>query len=537
MKIRLAGIALLALFFVEERVAAQSYTGKPTLPIIEPVLPKITEMTVKGKERTLAPDELSPLDIALYQHFQRNNAPDEIIALERYGIGLGIGGNELIEVVIRAGKAELRRYPDDCPFRYFHRDLSDGEIKELRQFITDKGIDKLSGDGDDCIQDHYYVHLTPRGGLRLRMRSPFDLMDTEELPTNHPSRVYAKLVELFARLADPERLQIRYFGTRLPVGLEVLFAHPNQEVYMVWTKGDDVRVLVCEPRSILPRSRWRSLRNGKLGMDVEAPEGFPPPSDRWCNGWDRANSFGLENTTDQSQPWQTVWGKKAIRGGCIDEKTSGTWICEAGKRPKRLFDVAIEHQLVSPDGHWLVGTLDKNLVCYDLVKRAIVRINGYEPINAFEAIYYLPVQKQVLLLGPGKQRLREPLSPGYGGWLPATYRLLDPATGKTREVEERGDLGCLRQSMHHPFQPTDQSGVIWIANSDTYFTWLGRFDTKLLRFRKQIIIDLLQFDGNDFWIDEPAKKIYVVFRGHLLRFPLPESVLKDWPKGQAWRGD
>ena len=104
----------------------------------------------------------------------------------------------------------------------------------------------------------------------------------------------------------------------------------------------------------------------------------------------------------QCEPWQVNWGNKTIYGGRLNSREWGTWICEEGHEPKRLLEGAIAHQLVTPDNHWLVGTIDKKLICFDLIKRKMSPIEDAEAVNSFYAIDYLPTQKQVLLVCPGK---------------------------------------------------------------------------------------------------------------------------------------
>ena len=295
----------------------------------------------------------------------------------------------------------------------------------------------------------------------------------------------------------------------------------------MWAAGEeDIRVRLGA--FDLTDEEWRSLRDRKLGPIVKQPDAFPPDAFE-------SPSFGLESVWDDCQPWQVRWGNKSIRGGLWNThkpgtSKPGTWICQEGKKPIRLLDGQICHQLVTPDGQSLVGTLADKLICFDLVKRKTIPIDDPETASNFYALDYLPVQKRVLLVRPWKSGPHElpPLPPGYG-LLPATYRLLDPATGKTSVANNTGDVEHLRQPMHRPFQPSSQPGVIWVAfGKGNDFTELGRFDTKSLRFRKWIRIDSLGFDSDDVWVDEPSRKIYVVYRGHLLRLPLPKDVFDDW---------
>jgi hypothetical protein len=231
------------------------------------------------------------------------------------------------------------------------------------------------------------------------------------------------------------------------------------------------------------------------------------------------------------QPWQVRFGNKTVRIGCLDEKTEGTWICEKGAKPIRLSEKLIDPQLVTPDGHWLVGTLDKKLVCFDLIEKKMMPFDDSEIASSFSALYYLPVQKQFLLICPATfgPRLPEPVAKCLEQF-PAAYRLLDPTSGKTTALEHVEGSMPLRQNMHRPFQPTSRPGVIWAARKGDGYSMLGELDTRTFQFFDWTRIDALEFDSDSAWIDESSQKIYVVFRGHLLRLPLPSREKIAWQK-------
>jgi len=49
--------------------------------------------------------------------------------------------------------------------------------------------------------------------------------------------------------------------------------------------------------------------------------------------------------------------------------------------PEKLFDEPIVHYLVTPDSHYLVGTLKATLICYDLEKRKMAPIRDAEAVS------------------------------------------------------------------------------------------------------------------------------------------------------------
>jgi hypothetical protein len=517
---RIVGGLLLGLILASPPLHGQS-------PIIEPKVPTISETTAEGKRRTVAPVHVSNLEIELYQRFQRTDAPDELFAIDV--LSHPHGERELTEIIVRGQEAELRLYPDDCSIRYFQRKLKADELAQLRRFVADKTVDRLPDYTTDICDgvEYGYFHLTKEGGSRLGINNPPRRDDPKDWPSPPAGRVYGELVELFENLANPEKLSVKYLNRRILPALDVMYAHPRHEIRAVWAKGEDVRVLVSEFG--MTGQQWRSLRDGKLGPVIEQPDAFPP--DAFLDPGE-GGSFGLDQMCDDCQPWQVRWGRKSIRSGSLRRPwmPPATWICEQGQEPIRLLDGPISHQLVTQDGHWLVGTLDDKLICYDLVKRKTVPIDSPETAARFYALDYLPISKKVLLVRPWPEGPREPspLPRGYG-LLPPKCRLLDPATGTTGEAKDTGDAKYLRQRMHRAFQATSQPGVVWVSSGErVVYTMLGRFDMQTLRFRNSIPIDSLDFDSDQVWVDESTRRIYVVYRGHLLRLPLPKEVYDDW---------
>ena len=107
------------------------------------------------------------------------------------------------------------------------------------------------------------------------------------------------------------------------------------------------------------------------------------------------------------------------------------------------------------------------------------------------------------------------------------YRLLDPATGKTTKIEYMDCWAQWGQPMSRPFQPASERGIIWVAFSiGSGFGTLGRFDTQKFHFRNWIQIDTLDFDSNHVWVDESARKFYVVYRGQLCGSPCRKKCLE-----------
>jgi hypothetical protein len=476
-----------ALFLIVDLAASLCQAQSP---IIDQKLPKITETTVEEKRLALEPNEVSPIEIQLFERFQRIDAPDEVFAfsegtvLERC--------SQLTEIIVRGNNAELRFYPDDCKLRYFYRSLSGKEMQALRKFILEKSVDQLPAyatGGWDGVGYNYW-HFTKDGGYRVVMINPLDFeSDAEEiakLKHDDPKLVYSRLIKLFNGLGQYDKLKIKYLNERLLSGMEVLYAHPENEIYAVWAKGDDIRVLVGKQFEC--PEQWRSFRDGKIGKDVDTPDIYKERhSDKDCV--EIMESFDLQDANNI-------------------------------------------HYLVTPDERYLVGKAKNKLFCIDLVKEKMVPIKSDEAATQFDLLEYIPIHKKFLLIDPKKTDLR--LSKPkpfyfYSNSPSAEFCLLDPSTGKTEELKSHDPLP-FRQKMNRPFQPAAEEGVVWTAIAypgENPFSQIGRFDTKDFRFRNLTGIDTLDIESNDVWVDEAAGKIYIVYRGHLLRIPLLKEVLED----------
>lgn len=511
-------------------------------PVFEPKLPKIATTGAEGKRRVLGQDGVWGVEVQLFQRFQLAEPLDEIFAFQEEAVGWG--PEQLVEVIVHGTKAELRLSRHGDHLRYYRRALTSDEIGRLHKFVADNHVDRLpcydSGAWDGVA--YAYWHFNKDGACRLTIANPDDEPDEEE-KKNSTSRVYNRLVELFERLADPDKLEVRYLIARQVPDMEVLFARVEQPIQTVWAQGDDVRVLVETDF----RREWRRLAGGKIGARAERPAAFPAAAYPDRTGTSRCDldpaHYGMYAFDDLALPWQTQRGEKYVRGGrrLLDPHT---WIVERGKKPEKLFDGLIQYQVVTPDGRWLVGTVDRKLICFDLTQRKMLPTVEPEEVDGFYALRYVPAHREVLLIRPPAQGPFEPkrLPVGYGP-RPSDFRLLDPATGRTTEIEHVEE-GPWRQKMHRPFQPVrGQPGVVWAAcgcrrYDDAGVAWahtsVGRYDTETFRFLATTQIDSLVFGSDDLWVDEAARKIYVAYKGHVLRLPLPPYLMKTWrPAGPA----
>ena len=117
--------------------------------------------------------------------------------------------------------------------------MAGAELKQLRQFVADKAVDRLPEYETDICDGvgYHYVHMGKRGGSRLLMNNPPEGEDLCEIRPGGPGRVYGELVQLFKRLADPDKLSIIYLNRRILPDLEVMYPSETRDPGCVGSGG------------------------------------------------------------------------------------------------------------------------------------------------------------------------------------------------------------------------------------------------------------------------------------------------------------
>jgi hypothetical protein len=99
--------------------------------------------------------------------------------------------------------------------------------------------------------------------------------------------------------------------------------------------------------------------------------------------------------------------------------------------------------------------------------------------------------------------------------------LLDPETGTIQPV--KGDFRPLIDWVSRAPQSAGAPNLFWAAiyGWGKEATQFGRYDSKNFVFTPLLEIPELRLSHDDVWVDTDAGKIWFVYRGHLLRLPLP----------------
>jgi hypothetical protein len=451
-------------------------------------LPKIFA-TDKGGMRIPVPDrELCNVELELREQFARSDAPDEVfvmvrerpghISLPAYGLPV-----ELLKISVFHDKAELRWYDSDTTERYFFREISAEELAAIRKFVSDEGIDRLPELPGGWRLPNGMFHGTPTGGsewvyLHMNAHTGFrvvmDHPDREEGPPGYAMERYAKVVDFFSKLwADQEKLQVRYDFPRPIDGFEVLFARRELEVLDVWKQGETICLTVKNRWPYEAPSKNYALRDNKLADEVE------PRKDR------------LPTTA------------------------------EAGDTKLRLVRT-------SADGRWVVGNRRDNgqLACYDRSQKKFVPIADEDVrVHGFP-VYYLDTHHVFLLASFDAVETARIIREGFFPHLQSNLRVLDPATGQVSPYQDLTDdysfLGPLFfQELPSRLQPVrGKDHQAWAAIPKEASTSVCVVDTRELRMISGETIPNIRFNTKQMWVDEAAKRVYIVYKRQLVSLPL-----------------
>ena len=102
--------------------------------------------------------------------------------------------------------------------------------------------------------------------------------------------------------------------------------------------------------------------------------------------------------------------------------------------------------------------------------------------------------------------------------------LLDPETGTVQQV--KGQFGPLTEDFLRESQPTGNPNEFWAAIPDSRkgVTNIERYDSRNFVFKPLVELTGLTLSKSDFWVDANAGKIWMTYRGQLLRLPLPKQM-------------
>ncbi len=457
----------------------------------------------------------------------KENGPSEVLALV---------DNDETSLVLRlyGDKAVFTQYEDAT--RYRERTVPKAEVATLKDFLT---TSRLPDRGPTIEWCHHgcptteYLALTKEKGRRVFAMSGYG--------------EWTEIREKFALLGAGA--QIHYNLEKDIKGLEVLYANDGLLVKDVSQQGNELRVFVervptqeelqalvfsyqqlededeaataerrrRETERFKARFTWHLFANQQLGAVSSQPDLYSSfDSSKFMFDEDQ---MVVENGINQVQ----VLTPDSI---VFTRSYDGMWKQLAGAKPVRLTNegAAYSHPIVTPDGKWIVASkADDNwsepnyVVRYSLQTGREFRVK-IDPADQFDPLAFVAAHNKVLLRRAKNEQERY-LAHGVGPDK-AEYYLLTPSTGETQLV--KGDFEPLRARGGRSLQRTEKPDEFWAAIPDVEKnkTRLGRYNTKDFSFKLVMEVPHIAFDSLTMWVDASQAKVYVVYKGQLLRLPL-----------------
>jgi hypothetical protein len=419
--------------------------------------------------------------------------------------------SDIFGVIIRVsgGKAEISLY--EAEGRREVRALTESEFEELRSFTSRQEVEDLGPEGY-ALPDHrgfyYYLRLTKDGGRRIMLYA------LRRAPKNPP--LHEELSGLFYRLSKSGEFATRYeIEDKIP-GVEVLLADKKQEAIMVCGAGREIRVLIGEKWADYRRGvaeaipEWREFSDGSLGKVTDAPPG--------CRVLTVIPVLMKNKLKSHSDPFSepTRVGSAWVYSSSGED--AGIWKFEPGAEPVKIISGAYAYPVATPDGKWLAAIRTVNeggeyiwrLVRHNLhtgKEFPVTMPNG----GYCQPVTYVAARGKILIGGAGVHD-----DPHLG----EINYLLDPETGTVQQV--KGKFGPLRDVFARELQPTGNPNEFWavMPNLQKIATIIGRYDSENFAFTPLIELQGLTLSNSDFWIDAAGGKIWLTYRGQLLRIPL-----------------
>jgi hypothetical protein len=417
--------------------------------------------------------------------------------------------------------------------RYRERDLTSKEAETLRKMLNKLKLETQPPVRDVCIDmcvQYEFLSIEKNDARRVAIFAG----------RYEPPKPMDKLADYYNELRESGNFTNHYYIQGKVEKFEVLLADNIWSARAVWKEGNDFRVLVEDASKLqanydaaekyfensMPASgvedygqrlkrltrraefknahySWRKFENGKLGEVVPAPAEIPYFDSDWrfaTKGYKYLNSCvsktdcALLKVNDSIEPI-------VIKKGNYDAS-----------------DIT-----VSPDGRWLVTAREDQETGWEKLVRINLQTNeeflvDLELSYEFNVIAYVAEHNKFLV----RQRkwLGHQKEPSFIAFL------LNADTGKLDKVAGNFDPLLYQDQDRKPLQRTSRPHVFWVASRDFRgHTQFGIYDTKSFTFNALARWSDMEFESNGMWVDEKEKKIYFVYRGHLLALRLPTADL------------
>ena len=421
-----------------------------------------------------------------------------------------------VEIRLRKGRAQLRLFTDPNVWRA--RELSSSELIELQTLVARPEVAELKPEtplGGYRESFAEFVRVNKDGGYRVVLAGM--------KPAPADATLHEQLSELFYRFSKAGTYETHYaIEAKLP-GVEVLFADETQYVYAVCQEGGDTLVLVgdnFERKRELRNAElaWRSFKDGQPGGAVNAPEIFSALNLSERGGAMMRLMLARNQVVFDAPLPQPIIGQDTR----LVEFRQYAWVVGAGipAAAENLTSSGGYLQALStPDQKWVVGMeFDEKHGTRRLVRRNTQTGQIFEVrddrSNAHESLMplkYLEATQKMLLARTSFMGLANPNS---------AYYLLDPDSGVLQPA--KGEFRPLQDQSLRTLQPTGKPHEFWaVIRENEKDSRIGRYDERAFRFTPVLEVPGLSLRSADVWVDEARGKVWLTYKGHLLRLPLP----------------
>ena len=344
---------------------------------------------------------------------------------------------------------------------------------------------------------------------------------------------------------------LKYQLSREVPGLEVVMESEDLHAATVWKSGADLRVVASET----------AVRD-KVKQEIEDldEDGAQPPTDQYVETTAKKQAL-REKTMYQGYSWYKITDGKVdgissqppeaeyipMRDGLAVQPSDEQWKARAGGVEIRtsaegIFKVIrgnltkfrtgdYRDAVITPSGRWAVvrktdNEIGGHIVRVDLTtgKEFNVEMEGY---GERKPLAFIASLNKVLVIRDDNAYADNEYYPGAEDndlapidADPEGMILVDPATGAVQPIA--GEFRPLAQQTFRPLQKTAKPNEYWaaIVDEEKSATEIGIYDTKTFGFKTLLRVPKIKFNSMQMWVDEPAKKVYFVYRGHLLALPL-----------------
>ncbi len=430
---------------------------------------------------------------------------------------------------------------DEDDSRYRERTLSGEEFDALKGYLAHNKVDELppfiSCGGAYCTSKEL-IMLSRVGGRRVYMTGT-----DGEYGGGGEFEFFVGLDKYFAGLKQsPGKLKYR-LSREIP-GLEIVLAADDLNAVAVWKEGTDFRVAASE-KAI--REKVKKEIDGDPDDETAPVEDYSEEGEgkkvelrekRRYEGYAWYKIADGEVAGITSQPTQVEF--LPMRDGLGVQSGEEQWKArltdlEIRASEDGLFKVVrgrltkvregnYSSPVITPNGRWvLVSKQDDRQAIFrlDLTtnKEYPVEIDGYG--ESYPLAFIPSINKVLVIRNDYRYYRSDDDDTARSDSDPDNLLLVDPATGVTNPAP--GEFRPVAQQTYRALQKSAKPNEYWAAMIDEEkgLTEIGIYETKTFGFKPILKVPKIRFNSMNMWVDELGKKVYFVYRGHLLSLPLP----------------